>query len=190
MNTVRKDFQRLTKEVLQTSHTDEESSQRGSEVAQVKPGPGDSDTAREGNETHPQERLPRKPDREENAETRPQERLPRKLGREEVEETRPQERLPRKLDREEVEATRPQERLPRKLDREENEETRPQEPSPRKADERVPGDDQKLPRKQSEQILGDIARPVVDQSLPTPGNEEDANRPSNMKPERHPRRKD
>ena len=172
MNTVRRDFQRLTKEVLQTSHTDEESSQRGSEVAQAKPGPGDSDTAREGNETHPQERLPRKPDREENA------------------ETRPRERLPRKLDREEVEATRPQERLPRKLDREENEETRPQEPSPRKADERVPGDDQKLPRKQSEQILGDIARLVVDQSLPTPGNEEDANRPSNMKPERHPRRKD
>ena len=172
MNTVRRDFQRLTKEVLQTSHTDEESSQRGSEVAQVKPGPGDSNTAREGNETRPQEQLPRKLDREENA------------------ETCPQERLPRKLDREEVEATRPQERLPRKLDREENEETRPQEPSPRKADERVPGDDQKLPRKQSEQILGDIARLVVDQSLPTPGNEEDANRPSNMKPERHPRRKD
>jgi hypothetical protein len=163
MSTLRKDLQGLTKGGLQIPYNEE---------------------------TRPQEQLPQKMVRGDNEEIRPQEQLPRKLVREENEETRPQERLPRKLDREENEETRPQERMPRKLDREENEETRPQEPSPRNADERVPDDDQKLPRKQSAQILGDIARPDVDQSLPTPGNEEDANYPSNMESERHPRKKD
>jgi hypothetical protein len=119
---------------LQTSHTCKESSQRGSEDAQAKPDPGGSNTAGEGDETRPQEQLPRKPDSEENEEARTQENLPRKLDREENEENRPQGRLPRKLDREENEEARPQEKLPRKLDREEKEEIRPQERLPRRLD--------------------------------------------------------
>jgi len=76
-------------------------------------------------------------------------------------ETRPQEQSPRKRDEQAGEKS------PRKQVREENEETRvgAQEILPRKRDERVP-DDERLPRKQSAQILGDIARPDADQSLP------------------------
>ena len=69
----------------------------------------------------------------------------------------------------------------------ENEETRPgvQEILQRKGGQWVPDDDQKLPRKQSTQILGDITDPRVD---PTLGSEEDANHPSNIEPERQPRK--
>ena len=56
------------------------------------------------------------------------------------------------------------EKMPRRQAREENEESRlgAQEILPRKRDERVPDDVQKLPRKQSVQILGDISSPDDD----------------------------
>ena len=68
----------------------------------------------------------------------------------------------------------------------ENEETRPgvQEILQRKGGQWVPDDDQKLPRKQSAQTLGDITDPRVDPAL---GSEEDASHPSIIEPERQPR---
>ena len=79
------------------------------------------------------------------------------------------------------------EKLPRKQAREENE-VGAQETLPRKRDERIPDDDQNLPREQGAQILEDNARPDGRRSLPTPENEVDANRPPNIEPERHPRK--
>ena len=105
-------------------------------------------------------------------------KFPRKR---EIEETHPQGPLPGESD-EPV-----GEKLPRKQAREENE-VGAQETLPRKRDERIPDDDQNLPREQGAQILGDNARPDGRRSLPTPENEVDANHPSNIEPERHPRK--
>ena len=89
----------------------------------------------------------------------------RNTAAEEHEGARPQGPLPGERDRQVGE------KLPRKQACEEIEETPPgaQERLARKRDQRVPVDDQKLPREQSAQIQGGIALPVWSTS---PENEE------------------
>ena len=241
MNTLKKDLRGLTKEGLQIPHAGEGKQGKG-EGTQAQPGSGATDNSLgKRNEpvlgdaargeiegTRTEEGLPRKqemrtrgPSRRQGDERVPDDnqKPPRKqrdiappdvdqsLPTPENEGTRPgaQEILPRKRDErvpddDQKSPRRQSEQIlgdiaPLDVDQSlptpENEETRPsgQEILPRKRYERVP-EDQKSPRKQSEQILGDIAPPDVDQSLLTAGNEEDTNQPSNMEREREPRKKD
>ena len=155
----------LTKEGSQTFHADKESeeahAQPGSDATHNSPGKRNKpvlwDTARGEIET--KERLPRK----------------QEMGTQGPSRRQGDERVPddsQKLPRKQRDIAPPD--VDQSLQTPENEETGlgVQERLPRKRDGRVPDNDQKSPRKHSEQILGDIEPLDVDESLPTPEDEE------------------